>query len=200
MTIRVILADDHDLVRSCIRASLSSEDVEVVSEVRDGRALLTEVRRHRPDVAVVDISMPLLNGIEATKRVRRVSPQTQVVILTMHADEELVRRARAAGAFEYVVKDESPERLAQAIADAAAATPPTSESSADEEGPLSPREQEVLQLIAEGKRNREIAEVMSRSVHTVRAHRARLMAKLGAHTATELLKFAEDRRLLQWPR
>lgn len=199
MAIRVVLADDHDLVRTCIRALLSSCEIDVVAEAADGRALLREVRAHRPDLALVDVSMPLLDGIEATRRIAKLSPETRVIILTMHPDDHLARHACAAGAHGYVVKDETPERLIDVIKRVA-----SGDRCIEAEGPegddlLTTREREVLQLIAEGKRNREIAEIMSRSIHTVRSHRARLMGKLGVRNATELVKAAEERGLLRWP-
>jgi len=199
MAIRVVLADDHDLVRTCIRALLSSHGIDVAAEAEDGRALLREVRTHRPDFALVDVSMPLLDGIEATRRIAKLSPETRVVILTMHPDDLLARRARAAGAHAYVVKDETPERLIDVIERVASGERCIEAKGPEEDDLLTTREREVLQLIAEGKRNREIAEIMSRSIHTVRSHRARLMGKLGVRNATELVKAAEERGLLRWP-
>jgi len=199
MAIRVVLADDHDLVRTCIRTMLSSHGIDVVAEAEDGRALLRAVRAHRPDVALVDVSMPLLDGIEATRRIAKLPSQTRVVVLTMHPDAHLARRARAAGAYGYVVKDETPDRLIEVIARVAAGEQCIDAEAPKESDLLTTKEREVLQLIAEGKRNREIAEIMSRSIHTVRSHRARLMGKLGARSATELVKAAEERGLLRWP-
>lgn len=199
MTIRVVLADDHDLVRTCIRTLLSSHGIGVVAETGDGRSLLREVRTHRPDVAVVDVSMPLLDGIEAARRIARLSPETRVVILTMHRDAHLARRAESAGAWGYVVKDETPDRLVDVIQRVVAGERCIPPSDSNEADPLSTKEREVLQLIAEGKRNREIAEIMCRSIHTVRSHRARLMRKLGARSASQLVKSAEERGLLTWP-
>lgn len=200
MAIRVVLADDHDLVRTCIRALLEAHGIEVVAESGDGRALLRDVRTHRPDVALVDVSMPLLDGIEATRRLAAVSPETRVIILTMHPDEHLEPRARRAGAQAYVVKDETSERLIETIERVAREEDPRRPAATPNgEDELTTKEHEVLQLIAEGKRNREIAEIMSRSVHTVRSHRARLMRKLGARNASELITAAEERGLLRWP-
>lgn len=199
MPIRVVLADDHELVRACLRAVLASRGIEVVAESEDGRALLRDVREHRPNVALVDVSMPLLDGIEATRRIDRLSPETRVVILTMHADEHLARRARSAGAWGYVVKDEAPDRLVEIIERVAGGERCLPNGASDTGDLLTTREQEVLQLIAEGKRNRDIAEIMRRSIHTVRSHRARLMRKLGARSASELVQVARERGLLRWP-
>ncbi len=193
--IRVVLGDDHTLVREGIKALLDSSAAEVVGEAEDGRALLRVVRALKPDVALVDVSMPLLNGIEATRRIKRLSRGTRVIILSMYADKGYIGQARRAGAWGYVLKDEAPDRLLAAIESVAAGTPyfPGGVPQDEEEWapPLTEREREVLQLIAEGKRNAEIAAIMSRSLHTVRNHRARLMRKLGAHSAAELVEAAE---------
>jgi two-component system response regulator NreC len=199
MAIRVVLADDHDLVRACIRTLLASHGIDVVAEAGDGRSLLRDVRQHRPDIALVDVSMPLLDGIEATRRIVRLSSETRVVILTMHPDGHLARRARGAGACGYVVKDETSDRLIEVIERVMAGEQCIPKGDSEDDDVLTTREREILQLIAEGKRNREIAAIISRSIHTVRSHRARLMRKLGARTATELVKAAEERDLLRWP-
>ena len=199
MAIRVVLADDHDLVRTCIRTLLASHGIDVVAEAGDGRSLLRDVREHRPDVALVDVSMPLLDGIEATRRIGKLSSETRVVILTMHPDAHLARRARSAGAWGYVVKDETSDRLIEVIERVMAGERCITAGDSEDHDVLTTREHEVLQLIAEGKRNQEIAAIMSRSIHTVRSHRARLMRKLGARSATELVKAAEERELLTWP-
>ncbi len=199
MAIRVVLADDHDLVRTCIRMLLCAHGIDVVSEAGDGRALLRDVREHRPDIALVDVSMPLLDGIEATRRITKLSAETSVVILTMHSDAHLARIARRAGARGYVTKDETPDRLIEIIRRVAAGEQCIALDEPEDEDVLTAREQEILQLIAEGKRNQEIADIISRSIHTVRSHRARLMRKLGARSAMELVSFAEEQGLLRWP-
>ena len=176
----MVLADDHALVRSGIRALLGSSGVEIVAEAGDGRSLLREVRAHRPDVALVDVSMPLLDGMEATRRIARLSPQTGVVILTMHDDAPFVARARRAGARGYVVKDAAVERLLDVIRRVAAGETCLADGGEPPDEPLTSREREVLQLVVEGKKNGEIALLLHRSIHTVRNHRARLMRKLGA--------------------
>jgi len=189
--LRVVVADDHALVRAGIRALLSSHGIDVVAEAGDGRTLLEEVRKHTPDVAVIDIAMPSLDGIEAARRVSQISSETKVVILSMHADERFVERARRAGAKAYVLKDEAEDRLIRAIKRVAKGTTCLSGGDGSADETLTPREREVLQLIIEGKKNREIADVMCRSVHTVRNHRARLMRKLRVRSAGELVRAAE---------
>jgi len=192
----VVLADDHALVRAGVKALLASHGIDVVAEAGDGRALLREVRQHRPDVAVVDVSMPLLDGIEAARRIASWSPSTRVVVLTMHDDERFMARAMNAGVWAYVAKDEAIDRLVDAVHRVASGKRCLPENIEPLDDPLTTREREVLQLICEGKQNSDIAHIMSRSVNTVRAHRARLMRKLGVTSATELLNVAEKRGLL----
>ena len=194
--IRVVLADDHVLVRTGVRALLASHGIEVVSEAGDGRELLRDVRRHRPNIALVDISMPLLDGIEATRRIGNVSRDTRVVLLTMHDDARFATRAIDAGVWGYVVKDEAIERLVEVVRRVAAGERCLPEGIEPERDELTTKEREVLQLICEGKKNSDIARIMSRNVNTVRAHRARLMRKLGVGRATELLDVAEQRGLI----
>jgi DNA-binding NarL/FixJ family response regulator len=190
--IRVVLADDHALVRAGIRELLAARGLVVVGEAGDGRELLHQVRAQRPDVALVDLSMPLLDGLEATRRVARFSPTTRVVILSMHDEEAFVVRARRAGAMGFVPKDAAADRLADVIARVASGECclPDADAAGAEE-PLSSRESEVLRLVIEGRKNAEIAGILCRSVHTVRSHRARLMKKLGARSGVELVEAAE---------
>jgi DNA-binding NarL/FixJ family response regulator len=195
MTIRVVLADDHVLVRSGVRALLASSDMDVLAEVDDGRDLLRHVRKLRPDIALVDLSMPLLDGFEAARRIPSVSPETRVIVLSMHRDPKYADRAGRLGAWAYLTKDEAPERLVDVIRRVFAGERLLERTPLPPE-PLTPREREVLQLIAEGKKNAEIAEVMKRSVHTVRNHRARLMRKLGVRSASELVAAADAKGLI----
>jgi len=194
--IRVVVADDHGLVRSGLRALLASSGIDVAAEAKDGRELLASVREHRPDIALVDLSMPLLDGFEATRRIPFVSPETRVIVLSMHDDARYIDRAGRLGAWAYLTKDEAPERLADVIRRVARGDRLLEKPEDDVAEPLSPREREVLQLIAEGKKNAEIANVMNRSVHTVRNHRARLMRKLGVRTASQLVATADARGLI----
>lgn len=194
--IRVVVADDHGLVRSGLRALLASSGIDVAAEAKDGRELLAVVREHRPEIALVDLSMPLLDGFEAARRIPSVSPETRVIVLSMHDDARYVDRAGRLGAWAYLTKDEAPERLADVIRRVARGDRLLAKAGDDVSEPLSPREREVLQLIVEGKKNAEIASVMNRSVHTVRNHRARLMRKLGARTASQLVATADARGLI----
>jgi len=197
MPIRVVLGDDHGLVRSGVSAFLTSSGMNVVAEAEDGRELLSQVREHRPAIALVDLSMPLLHGFEAIRRIASISPETRIIVLSMHIDRRYIDRAARLGAWAYVTKDEAPRRLIDVIRRVAQGERLLAETEAVEEM-LSPREHEVLQLIAEGKKNAEIASIMKRSVHTVRNHRARLMRKLGVRNAAELVTAAEIRGLIEF--
>ncbi len=193
--IRVVLADDHTLVRRGLSSLLARDDaISVVGEAEDGRELARKVKSLQPDIALVDISMPLLNGIDAMPRIRRASPKTRVIILSMFSDDAYIAQAWEHGAWGYVLKDEAPEQLMRAIHAVFAGKKAFSVDHVPkaQSNPLTQREREVLQLIAEGKKNSEIASVLMRSLHTVRNHRARLMRKLGAHSAAELVRAAEE--------
>jgi len=196
MSIRVVLADDHALVRSGVRALLTASDVDVVGEAADGRELLGQVRDERPAIALVDLSMPLLHGFEAIRRISSVSPETRVIVLSMHGDERYAARAGRLGAWAYLTKDEAPDRLIDVVRRVAAGERLLASEGVEADF-LTPREREVLQLIVEGKKNAEIASIMKRSVHTIRNHRARLMRKLGVRSASALVAAADRRGLLE---
>lgn len=199
--IRVVLADDHTLVRRGLSALLTADgSISVVGEAEDGRELTKRVKALKPDVALVDISMPLLNGLDALLKIKRVSPQTRVIILSMFSDDAYITAAWEHGAAGYVLKDEAPEELIKAIHVVVSGKKyfPMGPPHAVRGNLLTPREREVLQLIVEGKKNSEIASVMMRSLHTVRSHRARLMMKLEAHSAAELVEAAEKLGLVRF--
>ncbi len=203
---KVILADDHHLVRSGIRALLESiSGVRVVGETGDGREALELIEHHRPDVALLDITMPGLNGLEVAARVREASPRTRVVVLSMHAGETYVAQALRAGVAGYLLKDSAASDLAVAleavsrggtflsptisqlvVASFLRGEPPPTDPL---EG-LSPRQREVLQLIAEGRSTKEIAADLALSVKTVETHRAQIMERLGIHDVPGLVRFA----------
>ena len=204
--VRVLLADDHVLVRSGIRMILETlEGVQIVAETADGRDALALVESLRPDVALLDISMPNLNGIETATRIRIRFPQTRVVILSMHAGEDYVAQALRAGASGYLLKDATPAELESALRAVArgetylsprisGAVVERSLRSADvATGPLdalTPRQREILQLIAEGRSTKEMAAQLGVSVKTVETHRALLMDRLGIHDVAGLVRLA----------
>ncbi len=200
----MVLADDHALVREGLSTLLASASFDVVGVCGDGRELVRLTRVHQPDIVLVDISMPLLNGLEAIRHVRRVSPETKIVILSMHTSRELVNQARQRGVSGYVFKDTPAATMLEMLHRVAGGERvfpnvegAQQEDSANENvGALTSREREVLQLIVEGRRNAEIADIMMRSLHTVRNHRARIMRKLGVGTAADLITVAERMHLV----
>jgi DNA-binding NarL/FixJ family response regulator len=204
--IRLILVDDHTLVREGIRSLLESlEGIEIVGDAADGTEALGLMARQKPDLALLDISMPGLNGLEATTRAAKEHPRTRVIMLSMHADDEFIHRAFQAGAAGYLLKNAGLHELelaVRAVARGEAWISPAvsnkviatyggagkrAESSS---GPLTSRQREILQLIAEGFSSKAIAERLDLSVKTVETHRTRLMDRLGIHGLAGLVRYA----------
>lgn len=206
---RVLIADDHEVVLRGLRAIVEAQPGwRVCGEARSGREAVEKARELKPDVVVMDFGMPELNGLEATHQIRRALPRTEVLMLTMHESEQLVRKALAAGARGYVLKNDAGDLLVRALEHlrrhkpffTAKAAGPVLEShfnpaafaarpgTADRR--LTPRERETVQLLAEGKSNKEIADVFGISVHTVETHRANVMHKLNLHSLSELVRYA----------
>ena len=211
--IRIVIADDHQMVRQSVVSLIEkAEDMEVVGEAADGHEALNLVQRKRPDVAMLDIAMPLLNGIETTRRIQALSVDTRVVILSMHSEEDVVRQALRCGASGYLLKKSVVEELLIAVRSANKGeiylspsiartvlsgflqTESTNESSTVLEQ-LSSREREILQLIVEGHTNQAAAQVLSISEKTVEKHRAILMKKLEVHNLPDLILVALKHRL-----
>lgn len=210
MKIRVLLADDHAIVRAGLRMILAAEpDMTIVGETADGEGALRMTEETHPDVVVMDISMPGMNGLDGIRRVKASVPDTQVVVLTMHEDQRYFFQALEAGASGYVIKGAAPIELLTAIRavrrgqayfcpslakqmlnDYLRRADAGSEKEKDALGKLSDREKEVLKYIAEGKTGREIAATLYLSPNTVERHRANIMDKLGLHNRAELIKFA----------
>jgi two-component system, NarL family, response regulator NreC len=202
MRIRILLADDHMMVRQGIRALLEREGFEVVAEAMDGREAVRLAEKVKPDVAVLDIAMPLLNGIDAAREIRRVSPRTKTTLLTVHEENQYVVEALRAGVTGYVVKTKAAEDLVKAIREvslgAVYMSPGVSREAVraylDGTEPstdgLTPREREVLQLVAEGKTTKEVAAVLGISVKTAESHRSRIMEKLDIHETASLVRYA----------
>jgi DNA-binding NarL/FixJ family response regulator len=202
MTIRVLLADDHTMMREGLRALLSaSPGISVVGEVGNGREALRAAEELRPDVVVMDIAMPELNGIEAAAMIRSQCPDTRIVILSMHSSSEHMYRAFFAGALGYVLKTSAGAEVisaVQAVHLGRRYLSPALRETYDSAGPvraspldsLSAREREVLQLVVEGKSSAEIADRMKLSRKTVETYRSRLMKKLGVGDIPSLVKFA----------
>jgi DNA-binding NarL/FixJ family response regulator len=202
--IRVLVADDHALVREGVRALLRScDDIEVVGEAADGREAVEKARRLDPDVVLMDIAMPGLGGLEATLALQRECPRARVLVLTQYEDREYVARFMKVGAAGYVLKKTVGADLPAAIRAVqrgglvldpevarAAVSEPAGEAAAGSYESLTDREKQVLKLVAEGRSNKEIADVLAISVKTAMTHRAHVMQKLDLHDRTALVKFA----------
>ena len=199
----VLLADDHVIVRNGFRMILSHQpELQVVGEADNGRDAVEQAEKLRPDVCVMDVTMPELNGIEATRRLLKVSPKTRVLALSMHKDAVYVREILRAGAKGYLLKDCDQRDFLKAVKAVALGkgylSPEISDAVLEDyrkhvTNPidlLSSREREVLQMIAESKTNKEIASALHLSVYTVEAHRSRVMEKLNLHSIGELVRFA----------
>ena len=210
---RILICDDHAVVRAGIRLILEQEaGFEIVGEATNGEELIAQAGRLRPDIVVTDLSMPGLGGLEALPRVRQAAPEAKILVLTIHEDEAYFFRALEAGAAGYVLKGASAEEFLAALrlvvrggvpvphtlgqhlladyTDRMKDSPPPSHAQ------LSPREREVLSLVADGRMNKEIAERLSISVRTVERYRASIMNKLGLHNRAELVAYAVRRGLL----
>jgi DNA-binding NarL/FixJ family response regulator len=205
-TLHILIADDHAVVRAGLRALLESRPRwEVSAEAADGRDAVEKASKLKPQVAILDIGMPLLNGVEAARRIHKASPQTEILILTMHESDDLVQQVVEAGARGYILKDDA-DRVLLAAVDAVrqhkpyfstrVAGPRGADDPVAEPSPrsprsrLTPREREILQLLAEGKSNKEVAALLGISVNTAEAHRANIMLKLDLHSVTELVHYA----------
>jgi DNA-binding NarL/FixJ family response regulator len=206
MSIRLLIADDHKLMREGLRALLSGEsDIEVIGEASDGRAIVKMVEDSSPDIVLMDISMPQLNGIDATRQIEDMSGDTRVIALSMHADRLFVQGVLKAGAAGYILKDSAFDELAQAVravSNGQMYLSPgvagvvvegflkTDGAPVENEVSLTAREREVLQLVTEGISTRDIATQLHISVKTVETHRRQLMKKLDLYTVAELTKYA----------
>jgi DNA-binding NarL/FixJ family response regulator len=211
--IRVLVADDHTIVRQGLVGILkASADMEVVAEASDGNEAVEKSLKTKPDVVVLDVSMPRLSGIEAARRIHEALPAARILVLTMHDDEEYILKMVRAGASGYLLKDGAASELlagirnltagkthygphaAKALDEAFARDRPS--EPADPYERLTDREREVFQLVVEGKTNAEIGELLFISAKTVDNHRTRLMEKLGLHSAAEVIRYAARHKLL----
>jgi DNA-binding NarL/FixJ family response regulator len=212
-TTTIVLADDHRIVRQGLNALLAAEaDFKVVGEAGDGREALEQVRLHAPDVLVLDLMMPGLNGLEVARQLHKQTPKVGVVVLSMHDDEGFVLEALANGVSAYVLKDSNSSDLIQAVREVAVGrrylSPPLSDrvietylqmakvGTMDKHETLTTREREVLQLSAEGHTNSEIAARLGISTRTAETHRSRLMHKLALHTQADLIRYALRRGII----
>jgi DNA-binding NarL/FixJ family response regulator len=209
MRTRLLLADDHALIRQGIKELLQKQGFEVVCEASNGQEALRLAEKVQPDVAIVDIGMPVLNGVDTAREMRKASPKTAVILLTQHAESQYVAEALRAGVKGYVLKSQAAEDLVHAIHEVCKRSvylsPKISPAILDayrsksgaSEDPLSGRERQVLQLVGEGKSTKDVALQLGISVKTAESHRARLMKKLGIHETAGLVRYAVRHGLIQ---
>jgi DNA-binding NarL/FixJ family response regulator len=207
--LRILVADDHELVRRGVRGLLRARrGWKVVGEAANGREAVEKATKLKPDVAILDISMPDSDGLQATREIREAAPRTSIVVLTMHESDQMVRRVLEAGALGYVLKSDLATRLVRAVKDVSAGklflTPKVSgivlkgflkkgnqdESRENSRARPTPREVEIIRLLAEGSSNKKIADDLGITVRTVETHRAKIMLKLGLHSLAELIHYA----------
>jgi DNA-binding NarL/FixJ family response regulator len=211
---RILIADDHDIVRKGLRALVEEESSwQVVADVQDGRSAVAKTQELKPDIAILDIAMPSLNGLDATKQIVKVNPDTKVLILTMHDSERLIQHVLNAGARGYLMKTDAgrdlvmairalllgqtyfTQRVAQIVLDTF-----TGKKTTTTEGDiqsLTAKEREVVQLLAEGKCSKEAADVLNVSTKTLETHRSNIMRKLGCHSVTDVVRYAIRNHLAQ---
>jgi DNA-binding NarL/FixJ family response regulator len=208
MSVTVVLGDDHPLVRQGVRRLLEGREFEVLGEASDGLEVIELAKRWHPDIILLDLSMPTLNGIGAVRELSRVVPASKVIILTMHTEEHYILEALRAGVKGCVSKTQAPEHLLQAIREVCRGGMYLSPSVsgvvvqgylANTEAPYDPltdRERQVLQLIAEGKTTKEVAVILGVSVKTAESHRSSLMSKLDVHSTAEVVRYAIRRGMV----
>ncbi len=211
--VRILIADDHEIVRQGLRSLLEKESWEVCAEYGSGREAVEGAKQLTPDIAILDISMPDLNGVEATQQISKQVPDTRVIVMTMHDSEELARRVLEAGARGYVLKSDAARDLANAVKAVMKGEPffsgkisemllrgyltkPT-QTQAEAIPSLTPREREVVQLLAEGKSSKEVAAVLGTSPATVETQRAKIMQKLDLHSVTDLVRYAIRNHIIE---
>ena len=211
---RILIADDHDIVRKGLRALVEEESSwQVVADVQDGRSAVAKTQELKPDIAILDIAMPSLNGLDATKQIVKVNPDTKVLILTMHDSERLIQHVLNAGARGYLMKTDAgrdlvvairalllgqtyfTQRVAQIVLDTFTGKKTTT-SEGDIQS-LTAKEREVVQLLAEGKSSKEAADVLNVSTKTLETHRSNIMRKLGCHSVTDVVRYAIRNHLAQ---
>jgi two-component system response regulator NreC len=202
MSIRILLADDHTIARQSLRAILEDHGLQVIAEAADGHEAARLCEKLSPDVAVLDVSMPLLNGVDAAREIAKTRPRTKIIHLTMHMEDEFVLNSLRAGATGYVSKEIAADELVNAIETVAnggiyvssaasqAVLRLLHQQKTEDEGPLCGRERQVLQLLAEGKSMRQIGAVLGISSRTAQSHRAKIMAKLGVQDVPALVRYA----------
>jgi DNA-binding NarL/FixJ family response regulator len=215
-SLKLLLADDHEIVRQGLRSMLQAQrDCEVVGEAVDGRQAVAMTKELNPDVVILDIGMPQLNGLEATRHILKMRPQTKVLILTMHESDSMIREVLDAGARGYILKTDAgrdlvtavdslrrnktffTSRVSQMILDGYLKGDTRLQNSAAGGIRLTPRQREIVQLLAEGKSSKEVAVALEMSVKTAETHRANIMRKLDCHSVSEVVRYAIRNNIIQ---
>jgi len=214
--LRILVADDHDILRRGLKQLLTARPGwEICAEARTGREAVSLAEQHKPDIVVMDVSMPELNGLEAARRIRKELPKTGIIILTLHFSDQLVKEIVESGARAYVMKSDADRDLVNAVealanhrtfftaraadmllndfSERTAPVPPT----APTRNRLTPREREIVQLLAEGKSSKEVAVILGISVKTAETHRANIMRKLQLHSVSELVRYAIKNQIIE---
>jgi two-component system response regulator NreC len=209
MAVRVLLADDHAVVRHGLRSLLEKEGYVVIAEASDGRDAVRQAADARPDIAILDVSMPMMNGMDAARELTKILPDLKVILLTRHDEPQYVTAALRAGVKGYVLKSQAANELVQAIEEVRRGTiyvsPQISRPAMETHlslaplrtDPLTPRERQVLQLVGEGKSTKDVAQLLGISIKTAESHRARLMRKLDIHETAGLVRYAIRHGLVQ---
>jgi DNA-binding NarL/FixJ family response regulator len=214
--LKVLIADDHEIVRQGLRSMLEAQrDCQVVGEAGDGRQAVTLTKELNPDVVILDIGMPTLNGLEATRQILKMRPQTKVLILTMHESDSVIREVLDAGARGYILKTDAgrdlvtavdslrrnktffTSRVSQMILDGFLKGDPRPQDSGAGAVRLTPRQREIVQLLAEGKSSKEVAVALDLSVKTAETHRANIMRKLDCHSVSEVVRYAIRNKIIE---
>ena len=209
MSVRVVFADDHPFIRSGVETALFGSEFDIVASVATGAEALAAIAQHDPEIAILDVSMPVLNGLDAMRGIQRVSPRTRTIFLTMYAERPFVLRAMQAGARGYVLKSQAAQEVLRAIRAvlrgavylgpdvAALLVEAYRHADGELDDPLTLREREVLQLVGEGRTTKAIAGVLGISFKTAESHRNRIMKKLDIHETAGLVRYAIRRGLLR---
>ncbi len=214
--LKVLIADDHEIVRQGLRSMLEAQrECQVVGEAGDGRQAVTLTKELNPDVVILDIGMPTLNGLEATRQILKMRPQTKVLILTMHESDSVIREVLDAGARGYILKTDAgrdlvtavdslrrnktffTSRVSQMILDGFLKGDPRPQNSDSGAVRLTPRQREIVQLLAEGKSSKEVAVALDLSVKTAETHRANIMRKLDCHSVSEVVRYAIRNKIIE---
>jgi len=212
--VSLLVADDHEIVRRGIRAVIKEQsEWQIVAEAKDGRDAVTKAAEFQPDVAILDITMPSLNGLDAAKQIAKLSPHTKILILTVHESDQLIRQALDAGASGYIFKTDASFDLIIAVKALLSAkaffTPKVSQmvlngylgkgptASGDEHLQITGREREIVQLLAEGKHSKEVADVLNITVKTVESHRSNILRKLHCHSVADLVRYAVRNHIIE---